>query len=81
MLGFVKDESAVKEKLALIPVFVSQVEKRLRDNRGEWLVGDSITWADLCIAAFVHVLCNASTFPEKGRKMLAPLEAYVDKER
>jgi glutathione S-transferase len=72
---------AFREKLALIPVFVSQDEKRLKDNGGEWLVGNLITWADLCVSAFVHVLCNASTFPKKGRKMLAPLHVYVDKDR
>ena len=47
---------AEKMKKEDIPPFMKNMAQALKDNGGEWLVGSSVTYADLCLAGLLSML-------------------------
>ncbi len=79
---FAKDE-AVKEEAKkkfcdeTLPTFVKHVEKVLENNGGEFLVGKSLTWADIILAVTMsHV---KDMFAIDWRPQAAKIAAHQDR--
>lgn len=58
-----KDEKKKAFQTQSLPTFLGKINTIQMENGGTWLVGKSMTWADIVIAEYLRQLCEGSADP------------------
>ena len=71
-----KKELMEKAKTETVPQFLMQMDKALKSNGGNFLVGSGLTWADISLAQMLRTM--SSRMSDAWEKGFPALVAYRD---